>query len=353
MRWRLGTWAGIVFVCVLTGCYTDRINVAPTVSIVPPTRVSRGAAAQFGAFAQDDHAAVLKYQWSVTAGACPDGGALPTTAPLGAGSDSTFSVTLGASGDYCASVVVTDDQGASSHATYSFHIDDQPPTPSIAAIDALMAARMPAASVPLYSNLHFSGRGSSDPDPGDTLALSWSLTPPAGAAGRPPACPAPSGDDTCFTVDQPGSYQLTLTVTDSDGMVAKQTFSFEVAPDQPPCIVETDPPFAAQGAIHDPKKPLTFTVTRVADDGDPLPAPADRSSTLSFVWSWRVDPSAAFTRMVDVDLPQFPFPADSLQSGRTLQVRVEAHDRIARSNQFLSCAQAQPQPAGVRGHRRL
>jgi hypothetical protein len=48
--------------------------------------------------------------------------------------------------------------------------------------------------------------------------------------------------------------------------------------------------------------------------------------------------------MVDFDLPSFLFPAESFQAGQVVQIRVEAHDRVARPDQFLACGQAQPQP---------
>ena len=95
---------------------------------------------------------------------------------------------------------------------------------------------------------------------------------------------------------------------------------------------------------HDPEGPLTLRVAKVVDDGDPLPAPSDRPSTSSFVWSWRVGTTAAFTRVVNLDLPQLDFPAQSFVSGQTVQVRVEAHDRVARVADLLQCVQADPQP---------
>jgi hypothetical protein len=342
---RLGTLAGIsLLISASTGCllYTNSINVAPTVSIISPGQVARNVPVTFRAQASDDQSTPLGYAWGAARGGCPASGEPPATAPFASDTAPAFTVTFAESGSYCLFVTVTDDFGASRSATLDVQVDDHPPVAVISRVDATAIA--PAPQIPLYTDLHFTGRFSTDPDAGETLAFSWTLAAPGGVAGSPAAC-AGTPDDACFSVDQPGIYVLGLTARDGDGMTATQTLSLDVAPDHPPCIVATDPPSSLSRIVHDPGLDLTVLVTGVDDDGDPLPAPPARPSMASFVWAWRTGGSGPFVRLADYDLPAYTFPGGSFQSGQTLEVRVEAHDRVARPDELLACYQMQPQPA--------
>jgi hypothetical protein len=341
--WRLGIGAGfILLISGPAGCllYTDGINVAPMVSIIRPDPIVRGAGLTFSAQVLDDQTVPFQYRWGAAHGGCPGTGALPVDTFA---SDTTpaFMVQLDHSGDHCVFVSVTDDHGATSSATTDVHVDNRQPSAVISRVGAATPA--PGTQIPLYSDLRFTGHDrSTDPDPADRLTYSWTLTPPAGAAGSPPACNDGATDDACFSVDQVGTYLLVMVASDNEDTAVTQ-LSFEVA-DQRPCIVATDPPFAVAPIVHDPSLDLSLAVTGVDDDGDPLPAPANRPSMASFVWAWRIGGSGQFTRLATYDLPTYNVPAGSFQSGQTLEVRVEAHDRVQRVDELLACYQMQPQP---------
>jgi hypothetical protein len=346
---RCGRWLGVFLISTCTGCllYTDSVNVAPTVTIIAPDSITRGTSLTFRADAHDDQSAPLDYSWRLTEGACPPGGALPDGTPIASGTQPTFTVTLtGTANDYCVAVSVADQFRASAASTATLHVEDQPPVAAITEVGtALIGATPSVPPVPLWSALRFTAALSFDPDPADVLAFSWTLASPGGGApATPPAC-ADAPDDVCLTVNQPGQYTLALTARDPAGATGSQSLSFTVAPDQAPCIADTAPPFLMAQLVRNPADDLTFTVNRVNDDGDPLPPPADRPSMLSFSWSWRIGSTDPFTRMADYDLPTFLFPGGSFQSGQTLQVRVEAHDRRPQQPELDACYAQSPLPA--------
>src|SRR5262249_53325764 len=143
-------------------------------------------------------------------------GSLPPTHDATPGTN-TFMVPPSDTGDYCVFVVVTDAHGATGHGTWSFRIDDQKP----AAVITEVSGAGSGWTFPLFSNLHFSSAGSTDPDdPPGTLTYTWMLT---GSPGSDPVPCQTAPNDYCFTALNPGSYVLTLTVTDGDRMADQET----------------------------------------------------------------------------------------------------------------------------------
>jgi hypothetical protein len=313
-----------------SGCllYTDSINMRPKVTIVAPSALPRGVPLSFTAVVTDDQSSA-QYDFSAVQGACGAGGAQVGNQLVPGGSEATFTVSFAAPGEYCISVVVTDPRGATGTGSRPLVIGDQAPVP---AIDP-----HPSAPIALYSDLRFSGARSSDPDPGDVLTLTWSVTLPGGAVMTPPACPdAPGGQEVCFPADVAGPYTLTLTVDDGSGGHESAVVSFTVATDRPPCIVGTLPPYTLQTLpSRDPAKALTFTVTDVDDDGDPVPAPDGGPPTAKFDWWWRVG-SAPFERVTNLDQTTFGFAANTFHPGQIVQVRVLVNDRVARPDSDLA-----------------
>jgi hypothetical protein len=326
------------------GCFTDTINASPTVSIIPPADIALGVPLVFLASAHDDQSGPLQFAWAAAKVACADGNAAPDAAPdpsfAANATLQTFMLTLSSTGSYCVWVTVRDDFGATATATLGLLIDDRAPTAVITGTGKT-GALAPNALVPLYSNLVFDGGASSDPDPGDTLSYAWTLTPPVGSVAAPVSCAVGKPTMICFQVDVPGPYVVGLTVTDSEGMTGTQTFTVMADVDRPPCIVATDPPWMGT-LVRAPDDTITFQVTGLADDGDPLPAPDNHVSTDSFVWSWRLG-TGTFMRMTDPSDPMFSFPAGTFQTGDQLEVRVEAHDRQpGRSSALMMCDANQP-----------
>ncbi len=316
-------------------------------SIVVPPDIVPGVPATFSANATDDHSESLRYQWFEAMVPCTNGDSPPTAPGSTSASTSTFSPTFPMSGDYCVWVTVTDASGAFTTATNGVHVEDRAPQATIKEVlPGVGVPQEPRMTVPLYSDLHFTS-SSIDPDQGDDIATAnWSSMLDC-ASQMPGACPGKPAD-LCFSADQPGECTLVLTVTDQDpehlSDIARLTF--RVSSDRPPCIMDTEPPNDAQLAWN-PDDALPVKVTRLDDDGDPLPPPAARPSLASFVWSWRVGTTGGFTRLVDVKQQAYTFPSGSFRVGDIVQIRVEAHDRLDRAGELDACTGAKPEPPPI------
>ena len=347
MARNLSARIGVVLISGSIGCllYTDPVNVAPTVSITVPQTILRGKSITFGANAHDDEDSIyqLTYDWGVASGVCPAGNALPTASLFPPGNQITYTVMPESDGDFCAYVRVTDRHKANGTATANFAVGDRPPNASIQRVSLLTQALLTQAAfqgdvVPLYSQLRYTAIGSTDPD-GDVLTFVWELDQNVGGTLVPVTlnpC-ADASPDACFPVMTPGTYTLTVTADDGKGMTGQDQVSFDVAADQPPCIVDTDPPYAVMNMPLNPMLDANFAVNTVDDDGDPVPALLGQQSMASFVWSWRVGGTGDFTRKVSVDVPKFTIPAGTYPSGTELEVRVEAHDRRPVAPELTSC----------------
>jgi hypothetical protein len=325
------------------GCFTDPVNDRPTVSIVVlDNPIVRGAPMHFSADAHDDQSEPLTFAWGTVATQtrCASTDPLPG-APTSTGTDNTYQNTFNDIGWYCVFVTATDKFGATGYALTAVQIVNQPPVAVIRQVAAGSGAlTAPATNVALYSSLRFTASQSSDPDSQGALTFVWTLTQPDGSTATPMPC-AGSTTDVCIPATTPGAYVLQLQVTDSDGAPNTAMAAFTVATDQPPCIVATDPPFAVQ-LVGDPDADVTFAVTGVADDGDPWPAPDGQTSSASFVWSWRTGTTGPFSRRVSYSMPSFTIPGGTFQLGDTLQVRVEADDRVDRTAELAQCRAADP-----------
>jgi hypothetical protein len=352
MRRLTALWWGIVLPCALpfallialpflgAGClYTDRINVPPSAQIsMDPTLTSDGGMT-FYANAQDDQPTGLTESWTVTGQACPTGQPLPTGAAIATGSGPSFTFDPPGPGVYCVSVVVTDAQGATGYSTRTVTVSDRPPTMPV--ITAVAPAPFPTP-VPLYSNLHFSG-SATDPDPGDAVTLTWSLTKNQ-IAGSFSGCGNGAVNDVCFQADVPGDYVLTLTATDSHGTAAAMpaTLAFTVATDQPPCITAFNPSIVSTYSLYNQGATVTFAVTTVADDGDPWPRPSNSSSQWpQFFWSAQQTPGGPLTRLIDSQDLYNLNENGIFEPGQSVQVRVEVQDRVDRTAAFAQCADDQ------------
>jgi hypothetical protein len=350
---RLTALWGVGLLCLGSGCYTDRINVPPTVTFPPntPTTASVGQTVTFSADAQDD-GSVATEKWGQIPGVCPmdTSGLLPQTMQ----SSSTYSPSFPDTGPYCVYVIATDNQGATATATQTVTVVDDPPQPSI--------TPMLPNTIPLYSDLHFSGRGwtpnpampgrsTIDPNPGDSFTLAWQLVAPPTShlPNVPPPCSAGYDGDTCFEVDVEGTYTISLTATDNHGMSSPplpQTFT--VAPDQPACITGYDPSaltiFRASPlglATTDPSgSTIAFSVTAVSDDGDPFPPTGAHMSTgPTFSWSFRNGTTGVWQDLPSyVNGPYYPHSIANNDVGSVLQVRVEVNDRVVRAHEFDACS---------------
>ncbi|HEV7347344.1 PQQ-dependent sugar dehydrogenase [Telluribacter sp.] len=93
---------------------------------------------------------------------------------------------------------------------------------------AKLTASTTVGAAPLTVRL--SARGSLDYDAGDALTYQWTIIPAGQAAPR-----KASGETTSLTFDKPGTYQVTLSVSDKAGKVSSRSTEIKVG-NAPPAI---------------------------------------------------------------------------------------------------------------------
>jgi len=124
-------------------------------------------------------------------------------------------------GQYRVKLTIIDNDGNNATATETITVGSG--TPPTAVISALPSAGQAPLSVT------FNGNGSSDAGGGSIVSYSWSID---GAAPN-------TGQSISHTFLTPGTYNVALTVTDDDGLIDTDTFSFNVSANAKPQAVGT------------------------------------------------------------------------------------------------------------------
>jgi hypothetical protein len=228
----LRKWLGFVAAsaCLGAGCFTDPVNMSPTVRIDPPAPFFRGqSGVTYKATVIDPDGDTPLLQWALVPGRCqaadpPTRGWIPAT-EFDVPSQDTMSA-------FCVFAKVTDRYGASSLDEIEGDPQDHPPK---AVLDLLMPADAPSFKVGQMFVL--SAEKSTDEDPGDanTLLFAWTLkSAPPQTSQQLLACPdSPSNPARkCLTADAAGDYQVELTVTDSANQPSVVDKTLHVDPGQ-------------------------------------------------------------------------------------------------------------------------
>jgi PKD repeat protein len=203
---------------------TDDNNAASTATVVvtvsnnPPTAVitsaspnpvDEGSSITFdGSGSSDpDSGDVLTYQWDFGDGTPPAVTTNTTTSHTYADGPATYNVTL----------MVTDGDGGSDTATMSVDVNNVAPT---------AAAAADRTNVNVGDTVNFDGSGSTDPG-NDSLTYTWNF-----GDGTPPVTTANTSTSHTYA-SGPATYNVTLTVTDSDGATSSPV-TLQVAVNAPP-----------------------------------------------------------------------------------------------------------------------
>ncbi len=224
-------------------------------------------------------------------------------------------------------VRVIDSDTATNEASREFSIVNRAPE---AVID-LSAPAKSAERYPLLTEFVFSAKNSKDLDLGDQdfLVYKWKVTH-HGQEISPAGCEDASKPDVCaFTADDPGDYQVTLTVKDPSQAVSKpMTLDLVVEEDRPPCIRSYSPPVLQNPTLFAIQN-NTFAVIMVEDDVSPFPVDQGATSSAktigTFKWSTRKGFADDFSRFLH-NTNQFAFPQGSVNPGDQVQIRVEYQD---------------------------
>jgi PKD repeat protein len=168
----------------------------PTAAFTGPASALPGTTVTFdGSGSSDPDGSIVGYSWSFGDG---------TTSATGPTTSHTYS----APGTYTVTLTVTDSSGLQSPTSHQITIDG-PPTASFTG----PASGLAGASV------SFNGSGSSDPD-GSIVGYAWSFGDGTTSAAGPSASHAYSA---------PGTYTVTLTVTDSSGLQSSTSHQIAIS----------------------------------------------------------------------------------------------------------------------------
>jgi parallel beta-helix repeat protein len=178
---------------------TARLSVSPSSGLVDLDVVANASAST------DSDGTIAGYRFDFGDG----------TPPVGPQSAATAAHTYRAGGSYTVTVTVTDDDGASSDATFEVTVEDLPPNPSLAVT--------PNAGL---EPLDVTADASASTDPDDTAIADYAFdfgdgTPPVGPQAGPVAGHRYAAG---------GTYTVTVTVRDTAGNAAQATAQVVVRP---------------------------------------------------------------------------------------------------------------------------
>jgi hypothetical protein len=249
----------------------------------------------------------LTFAWAMQTSLCSSAGLIPCADHP---SDDRFICFLADNpGDCQIEVTVTDPASESSTTDITLMIQRGPPP--VAAIDLVS----PTGLGP-YKLDHEMRVSAAHSTVGDNAHYVWTLEHPDGTKDTPGACDNDTTDVTkCFVPNASGDYHVSLTVSDDSGM-STTSLPVTVAPDQPPCIMDTTPPLS----VTETDVSSPFAVNIVDDDRDPFPGVADIN------WFLSVN-GADFT----LEVPNWPtftsFNKAAFSPTDDVRVRVEVYDR--------------------------
>jgi hypothetical protein len=302
--------------------YTDRINSAPVVAIVPPAALFRGKPAPFGATFSDPDGDQVSLRWMRVDRDCQKTvpGDWQAAAPVAMGEN--YSMVPGQSA-FCLHLVATDSAGAEAVATYTGNPFNHEPVLQLTVVDP-----PPAEHYPLFTAFRLAAKAA-DAD-GDEVTVAWKIRDPAGKELTSSLCPPaePGVAMACFAGEIPGALMVTATASDGGEKPTAATITLNVDEDQPACIEAADPSLDARTvvlAVTDP--PRRFEVRQVRDDGNPFPPGPHGGPT--FLW-YTARETGVWKRAIGAFGPSFPVSAGTFDEdprpGSVYRVRVEVRD---------------------------
>ena len=161
-----------------------------------------------GSASYDNDGEIVDYQWSVVT---PDGNTY-----VYAANEDTFTYTPTIVGEYQATLIVTDNNGGTDADLISIYVEDDNHAP--------VAEAGNNQNVILGSGVMLNGSDSYDPD-GDVITFLWTLTKPVNSSAT---IDSPESAELTFIPDVSGTYTVSLTVTDPDGLTHTDTVTILV-----------------------------------------------------------------------------------------------------------------------------
>ena len=326
----------------VSGCFTNPINRAPVITQISQAGNAKGQPATFTAIGADPDQDQLTWTWLAKQGDCPDPknpANWPHDDTMQGEPDApaTFVVndpSYTKAAKYCVWAFATDHYGAIGAANLRVIPLDNPPLATIQMVVDPERRDPPfGPPYPAYSTFQLTAVASDVDD--DPLTYDWKVDqrPPGSTVDFSPCPGQGSVDDDhtlrCFTADLPGSYVVSVDVSDGIMPVHAMTPVLMVLGDAPPCIQETlpmfsvgAPPLRARTSPGSVPNPGPIKVTNVYDDGNPYP-PVNNSKPPQFTWYTSIN-DAPLRYVDNVDFFRLPLPDAHL--GDYVNVRLEVKD---------------------------
>ena len=341
---------------VLTGCfYIDPINARPRIEAIQCRNTSTGLPCANDGYLHrsdkvelstsvvdpDGSADHATYAWS--AFACSDGEALQCDGVAYA--ESTLARPLigwpprGAGvRSIRVDLDVRDERGALVTQSAKFLAND-PPT-----LDVHTAPRSHAIGAPLLISATYG-----DTDEGATnIQLTWTVVAPV--LDAQPALedvPPASGDAGQRTVTKRlvptaiGAWDILVVATDALHEATPDHLTFEVGPDQAPCVRQVQPIVPPDGAVLPIVEPTAFQVPLVDDELDAYPRLSSDPLFGTTTFAWSILPPGATARQLLVGATgnSLDFDPGTFTPGQIVELRVEVFDR---NHTPIACADGEP-----------
>ena len=249
-------------------------NRPPTVSRVPTTpsslTLTTGASRTFTARATDPDANITSYEWTVNGRGVGNSGTLTDTGDV----SQTFTHTFSSSGTYTVKATFTDDEGASGSVSWTVGVAAPPPTsnraPTVTIVSPAVSPATSTISLAVGDAQTFQVRAT---DPDDNL-MKWKWVVDKHDSlfdghQEPEASFASTGRITksfSHTFPDDGTYTVTVTFTDSEGLTGAAEWTVEVFDGPVSLICGVEPIGSSSSALVAGQLVRTFAEVTARED---------------------------------------------------------------------------------------
>ena len=263
--------SGSVSWTVGVGDSTEPANRAPSVSRVSPTSSSltltTGASRTFTARATDPDANITSYEWTVNGRGVGNSGTLTDTGNV----SQTFTHPFSSSGTYTVKATFTDDEGASGSVSWTVRVAAPlPPTENLPPTVSIVSPATSTISLAVGDAQTFAARAT-DPD-GNLTKWKWDVDKsfdPFDSHHEPEELFAPTTSTTktfAHTFPDDGTYTVTVTFTDSEGLTGAAEWTVEVFDGPVSLICGVEPIGSSSSALVAGQLVRTFAEVTARED---------------------------------------------------------------------------------------
>ena len=246
-------------------------NRAPSVSRVSPTSSSltltTGASRTFTASATDPDANITSYEWTVNGRGVGNSGTLTDTGNV----SQTFTHPFSSSGTYTVKATFTDDEGASGSVSWTVRVAAPlPPTENLPPTVSIVSPATSTISLAVGDAQAFAARAT-DPD-GNLTKWKWDVDKsfdPFDSHHEPEELFAPTTSTTktfAHTFPDDGTYTVTVTFTDSEGLTGAAEWTVEVFDGPVSLICGVEPIGSSSSALVAGQLVRTFAEVTARED---------------------------------------------------------------------------------------